>query len=292
MTGLPASLVAVLAAHLPGPIRRVEPVGGGCIARAGRLETGEAVYFLKWGEASVARTFPAEAAGLRALRAAGSPLHVPEAMAAEPGGPGRPGFLLMEWIEEGRPGPGFWEAFGRGLAALHRHTGPRYGFDQDNFIGRLPQSNTWHDCWPAFFQAERLEPQVARARASGRWSHDWEAPLERLYARLDELLPSTPPPSVLHGDLWSGNALVAADGTAALIDPATYYGHRETDLAMTELFGGFEAGFYEAYREAWPLEPGYEARREVYNLYHLINHLNHFGSGYAGSVASVLRRFG
>ena len=126
------------------------------------------------------------------------------------------------------------------------------------------------------------------AREAGRWTSGWDAPLEGLYARLDELLPERPEASVLHGDLWSGNVLVTEAGAAALVDPAAYYGHREADLALTELFGGFDARFYAAYREAWPLEPGYAARREVYNLYHLINHLNHFGGSYARSVQAAL----
>ena len=129
------------------------------------------------------------------------------------------------------------------------------------------------------------------AREAGRWTSGWDASLERLYARLDELLPARPEASILHGDLWSGNVLATEAGVAAIVDPAAYYGHREADLALTELFGGFDGRFYAAYREAWPLEPGYAARREVYNLYHLINHLNHFGGHYARSVGAALEVF-
>jgi fructosamine-3-kinase len=288
---LPDPLHDALETHLDTPIQDVIAVSGGCIANACRLETDAAPLFLKWGDADVARTFPGEAAGLEALAAADSDLHVPAVEAIDVPTQERPGFLLLAWINTGRQGRRFWEDFGRGLAHLHRTTADRYGFDRDNFIGQLPQSNTWRDAWPEFFRRERLEPQVERARENDRWKAAWDAPLKRLDRRLDDLLPADPPASVLHGDLWKGNFMVTAIGKPALIDPATYYGHREADLAMTELFGGFEAAFYDAYREAWPLEPGYDERREVYNLYHLINHLNHFGAGYANSVASTLQTF-
>ncbi len=288
---LPVDVAEAVAVHLGSPIRRVSSVGGGCIAHATRLDTDDGTFFLKYGGGEVARTFPAEAAGLRALRAADSPLVIPAVVAAEEEAGERPGFLLMEWIETGAEGEGFWEAFGRGLAAMHRHTAEQFGFVQDNFIGRLPQRNAWAATWPAFFRHHRLGPQVQMARDRGRWQAAWNRALESLYRRLDDLLPVQPLSSILHGDLWSGNYLVTATGQAALIDPATYYGHREADLAMSELFGGFPARFYQAYREAWPLAPGYDTRRAIYNLYHLINHLNHFGGGYAGSVASILERF-
>ncbi len=288
---LPAALQEALATVLGCSIRRAVPVGGGCIAQACRVETDRGPYFLKWGPSEVARTFAAEAAGLQALRAAASPLVIPEVVAWAEAQSNCPGYLLLEWIEPGRPGPRFWEHFGEGLARLHRHLGPRYGFDQDNFIGHTPQENTWEDDWPTFFWRHRIEPQVRWARERSRWERSWDRWLERLEARLPELLPARPPASILHGDLWSGNFMVTADGRAALIDPAVYYGDRETDLAMTELFGGFDARFYAAYRAAWPLEPGYEERRALYNLYHLINHLNLFGSGYAAGVARTLRRF-
>ncbi len=288
---LPDALAQKLEPHLGGAIEACAPVGGGCIANGCRLEAGGETRFLKWGDEEVARTFPGEAAGLSALREAGSDVTLPEVFAVAPAETGAPGFLLMEWIPSGRRGQDFWETFGRALAGLHRHTGERYGFERDNFIGRLPQRNASERRWPAFFQQHRLAPQVERARENGRWSERWDAPLDALYGRLLDLLPKRPEASVLHGDLWSGNFMTTALGQPALIDPAAYYGHREADLALTELFGGFEKGFYAAYREAWPLEPGYDQRRDVYNLYHLINHLNHFGRGYAGQVEAVLRAF-
>jgi protein-ribulosamine 3-kinase len=289
---LPDALRDTLEERLDVTIESAAAVGGGCIANASRLETDAAPFFLKYGDEKVARTFPGEAAGLEALAAADSPLAVPTVRDTAPPTDDRPGFLVMAWINAGRKGRRFWERFGEGLAALHRHTADAYGFEQDNFIGRLPQSNDWMDEWPAFFREERLAPQVAMARDRDRWRSDWNGPLERLYRRLSEMLPATPEPSVLHGDLWKGNYMVTATGDPALIDPATYYGHREADLAMTELFGGYDDRFYEAYRATWSLEPGYDTRRDVYNLYHLINHLNLFGGGYAGRVEQILSRFG
>jgi protein-ribulosamine 3-kinase len=289
---LPETLRETLEDRLDVAVESVATVGGGCIANACRLETDAAPFFLKYGGEEVARTFPGEAAGLEALAAADSPLEVPTVRDTAPPTDDRPGFLVMAWINAGRQGRRFWERFGEGLAALHHHTADEYGFDQDNFIGRLPQSNEWIDEWPAFFREERLAPQAAMARDRDRWRSDWTGPLERLYRRLPEIFPTTPEPSVLHGDLWKGNYMVTATGDPALIDPATYYGHREADLAMTELFGGYDDRFYEAYRATWSLEPGYDTRRDIYNLYHLINHLNLFGGGYAGQVEQILRQFG
>jgi len=280
-----------------GAVRRAEPVGGGCSAHASRVEADRGVFFLKWAEGEGGRSFEAEAEGLRALRSvAPEDLLVPAVVAVRNAN-GAPGYLLLAWVEAGRFDDGGGRRFGRALAALHRAEAPvtgeagPYGFSGDNVIGRLPQVNPWRADWPAFFRDARLRPQFERARASGRWRTGWEAPAERLLAQLGDLLPSRPHPSPLHGDLWSGNVLAVAGGRAALVDPAAYVGHREADLAMTELFGGFDAAFYDAYRAAWPLEPGYPERREVYNLYHLVNHLNHFGEGYALGVERVLRRW-
>ncbi len=288
---IPDSLRETLEDRLDVTIESVAAVGGGCIANACRVETDGAPFFLKYGDEDVARTFPAEAAGLDALDEADSPLTVPSVLEIASPTDDHPGFLVMEWINSGRKGRRFWERFGEGLAELHRHTADEYGFDRNNFIGQSPQSNEWMDEWPAFFRSERLEPQVQMARDRGRWQSDWNRPLEALYRRLPELLPQTPDPSVLHGDLWKGNFMVTAVGEPAIFDPATYYGHREADLAMTELFGGFQDRFYDVYRDAWALEPGYETRRDIYNLYHLINHLNLFGAGYAGSVERTLTSF-
>lgn len=295
---IPAGIAEAIS-PVTGAVRHAQQVGGGCISNATRVEAAGGIFFLKYGSGEAGATFLAEAEGLRALReaAAGTGLGVPAVLQVRNTGPAA-GFLLLEWVEPGRTTKAYWEGFGAALAALHRARAPRtgedgpYGFGADNFIGRLPQRNRWHREWPAFFREERLVPQMERARQAGRWQPAWSRYAERLLARLEELLPASPHPSMLHGDLWSGNAMATADGRAVLIDPAAYVGDREADLGMTELFGGFDERFYRAYDSAWPLEEGQAARRDLYNLYHLLNHLNHFGGGYAGAVEGLLRRFG
>lgn len=291
MSRLPAELVQRVEEALRRPILSSDPIGGGCIANATRLKTAGGDFFLKWSGGEAASTFAAEAEGLRALREAGGSLRVPEVIAQSDSQGETTGFLILEFVEAGKPGRDFWTTFGAGLADLHRHEGDVYGFSADNYIGRLPQENTPEESWPEFFRQRRLEPQVRMARERGRWNEGWTPALDRLYAALPEMLPYYPERSVLHGDLWSGNFMVDSDGRPVLVDPATYFGHRETDLAMAELFGGFDGRFFESYRDAWPLTSGYEDRRAIYQLYHLINHLNHFGGGYAGGVDSTLRRF-
>lgn len=289
---LPQEIKDAASKHLGAEVQAVVSVGGGCIAHATRLKTETGTFFLKYGRGEVAHTFSAEAEGLRALRAVETPLLVPEVRAIASETTACPGFLILEWIDQGMPDATSWTCMGRALAALHRNRQAQgYGFDSDNFIGRLPQYNTWETKWPIFFRRHRLEPQVRWARNQCRWKPAWDPLLDVLYARFDELLPSQPDPALLHGDLWSGNVLIASSGIPAVIDPAVYIGHREADLAMTELFGGFPEAVYDAYREAWPLEPGYEERRDVYNLYHLINHLNHFGRSYVGAVERTLQRY-
>ena len=272
-----------------GAIHAVVPVGGGCIANASRLSTEKGIFFIKWGARHVARTFEAEAKGLRALRSAKCPLVVPEVISCKAG---HQGYILLEWLHQGHASPQSWTEFGRGLAALHRYSGHMYGFDEDNYIGRSPQVNTLRDTWPEFFRACRIEPQVRVARDAGRWVSKWNPWLNNLYNHLDTLIPPLPEASLVHGDLWGGNFMTLESGQVALIDPAVYYGHREVDLAMTELFGGFKKEFYEAYWEEWPVEGGYNERKEIYNLYHLLNHLNLFGESYQRGVENVLKRFG
>ena len=281
--------------QVSGEIRSVRPVGGGDVSRAARVETASGPVFAKWGRGSAAETYGAEAQGLALLRAtadeAGAGLVVPEPLAVVPEADGIAG-LVLPWIDPARPSPPDWRRAGAGLAALHRvDAGADYGLDGDNWIGSKPQRNGRLSSWPAFFGERRLLAQAETVRQLGAWDAAWDAPLARLVARLAEVLPETPPRSVVHGDLWAGNALGTDGGRVALIDPAVYVGHREVDLAMSELFGGFPPTFYDGYHQAWPLEPGYPERREVYNLFHLINHLTH-GAGYRQPVEATLRRFG
>lgn len=219
--------------------------------------------------------FRAEAEGLAALARAGVP--VPKVhFAGERAGEA---LIAMEHLELGAPAD--WPALGRILAALHRNTVARYGWESDNWIGLAPQENGWRDDWPTFWFDKRLAPQARRARASG-FAFDLDA-LRPLLAR------HHPPASLLHGDLWHGNVGFTRTGPV-LYDPAVYYGDRETDLAMSELFGGFPPEFYAAYDAAWPRESGYALRRDLYQLYHVLNHLNLFGSGYLRHAQALVAR--
>ena len=266
----------------------VTPVSGGDISSAYRVtDSGGRHWFVKDGESALLET---ESAGLSQLRKATTRLVVPEPKSLIDHTPGR-SLLVLEWLESCRPDEGHWERLGLGLAELHRYTAPDFGFDQDNFIGRLPQANGRCSGWVEFFRVRRLEPQVEQAVAAGRWEPSWNDLYSTLVGRLSDLIPNDTEPALVHGDLWSGNAMSTVRGPA-IMDPAVYFGHREVDLAMTELFGGFSRRFYSAYREANPLESGYRDRKDLYNLYHLLNHLNHFGGGYAASVDRVLRRYG
>jgi protein-ribulosamine 3-kinase len=186
-------------------------------------------------------------------------------------------YLVLEYLElSGRKD---FAALGRMLATAHRNAAHRFGWHRDNYIGATPQHNGWCDNWGEFWMARRIRPQLELAEGNG---------FRIAVPALNFLEEHKPAPSLLHGDLWSGNAGFTPDGPV-VFDPALYYGDREADLAMTELFGGFPREFYRAYNDAWPLDEGYERRKHLYNLYHLLNHLNLFGSGYLGQVQSTLR---
>lgn len=187
-----------------------------------------------------------------------------------------PDFLVLEQLDLRRNGD--WAALAQMLAKLHRTTGPRFGWHRDNWIGATPQVNAWRDDWATFFLECRIEPQLALARKNG-----FSIP----FPKENFLEGHKPSPSLLHGDLWSGNAGFIDDGPV-IYDPAVYYGDREADIAMTELFGGFPGEFYAAYRKAYPLDEGYERRKHLYNLYHLLNHLNIFGASYLAQVRRTL----
>ena len=291
---LPGSLIEQLAerlsAHCGGPVDIEEAfaVGGGSINEAWRLESDAGRFFLKTNSADrFPSLFAAEADGLQRLRQAG-PLPVPQVIAH--GEDHDDSYLLLEWVESGPRGADFWEAFGRGLARLHRHTQAHFGLERDNYIGSLVQRNTPESDWPSFFIHQRLEPQLKMARDRKRVEAGTAFRFERLFHRLDHLFPAGPP-ALLHGDLWSGNFLCNSAGQPVLIDPAAYYGHREMDLAMTRLFGGFDDALYTAYHAEWPLEPGWEERADLCNLYPLLVHVTLFGGGYLAQVEAVLRRY-
>jgi fructosamine-3-kinase len=285
-TMTPSALRASLE-NLLGPIRAFTPVSGGDINTAGRVETAQASYFVKWNATAVPHMFEAEARGLQLLAAANA-LRIPRVIAMID----QPPALVLEWIDIGSNKHAAAEALGRGLAQLHRSSAPTYGLDHDNFIGSNPQRNTPSRSWIEFYRDQRLGVQRDLAQRNGQLTPDRARRLDRVLNHLDQWIDeSLVKPALLHGDLWGGNTLIDAQGQPVLIDPAAYYGDREAELAFTELFGGFGARFYAAYHEAWPLDPSYADRRDLYNLYHLLNHLNLFGAGYGGSVDAILRRY-
>jgi fructosamine-3-kinase len=241
-----------------------------------------------FSKSSAAADYPrflAEIEGLAALRATLA-VRVPKVI--DHGCDGERCWLVLERLDLGSLDKASGAALGRALAQLHRTLGPHFGWPVDNFIGLAPQENTPSDTWPLFFGKHRLAPQLRRARENG---------MERTYLDKGERLVERtaaffvdghPAPSLLHGDLWSGNAGRLPDGTPAIFDPAVYYGDREADIAMAELFGGFPESFYAAYREAWPLSEGFETRKTLYNLYHILNHFNLFGAGYLGQAQRMI----
>jgi len=269
-------------------------VGGGDINAAALLELQDGRrLFLKVNRRELAPMFRAESLGLAALGDAasgGEAPPVPEPLAW--GVDGGRSFLVLEHVASGAGISG--AAFGRALAALHRDArSERCGFDEDNYIGSTGQPNPWTDSWHRFFAEHRIGYQWDLARKAGFGDAASDRLVESVMNRIADRLPDVDDdrPSLIHGDLWGGNWMAGTDGRAWLIDPAAYYGHREADLAMTELFGGFPAGFRSGYRDAWALEPGYEERRDLYNLYHLLNHLNLFGSSYWSGVIRAIRRY-
>jgi fructosamine-3-kinase len=250
-----------------------------------RLESGGDRYFVKSHPASRLDALEAEADGLRELsRAAALRVPMPIVCASV----GEYAFLALEWLDFARGGRD--AALGSALSQLHRVTADRYGWRRDNTIGSTLQDNAWTDDWATFFRDRRIAPQLALATrngAEGRLQRDGE----RLLAAIPVLLAGhAPAASLLHGDLWSGNAARCASGEPAIFDPAVYFGDREADLAMTELFGGFDPDFYAAYRAAWPIDADYPVRRTLYNLYHVLNHFNLFGGGYGDQAQTMLVR--
>ncbi|HEY5993439.1 MAG TPA: fructosamine kinase family protein [Gallionellaceae bacterium] len=270
----------------PFELARTVTLGGGDINSACRLEGKDgARYFAKLNDADKHAMFAAEYAGLKEMAHTRS-VRVPQPVAHGVCGP--LAFLVLEYLDLG--GSGDAGLLGEQLAALHRAPAPQFGFALDNTIGSTPQPNGWMSEWAGFLRERRLGFQLRLAERNG-----YGGKLQDLGARLLDTLPVffagyAPQPSLLHGDLWGGNHAYLGDGTPVIYDPAPYYGDREADLAMTELFGGFDSGFYAAYRASWPLDAGYETRKTLYNLYHILNHANLFGSGYARQAEGMIQR--
>ena len=272
---------------IPFTTLSVKPVSGGSIHHAWHLADGFRHYFVKTGEIAAAPMFAAEAQGLQALSAAAV---VPTPTFITLGRTGTEAFLVLDYLELKPLDQAAGAALGAALAQLHRITGESFGWPEDNFIGATPQQNTPHPGWPHFFGERRLRPQLQLALQNGME----RALVTKGYGVIERIgglfIDYQPAPSLLHGDLWSGNAAQLSDGLPVIFDPACYYGDREADTAMAELFGGFPISFHAAYRAAWPLDPGYEVRKPLYNLYHILNHFNLFGSAYLGQVQRMIER--
>ncbi len=289
---VPTSLENTIATALGHKIIEAASVSGGDISRAARVRLSDGRQILvKWQSGAAAGLFTAERRGLELLQSAEA-VRVPAVLLQREAAAERPAFIALEWLGRGTSTPSVAAALGQGLARLHRLTASSYGLDHDNFIGANPQPNQAADNWVTFFRDRRLGFQMKLAEQRGYLSSVRAALLEKLLARLGDWLPTQPAASLLHGDLWGGNWLATDTGEPALIDPAVYYGHREAELAFTELFGGFPAAFYAAYNQAWALDGGYAERKDLYNLYHLLNHLNLFGESYGSGVDAILARFG
>ncbi len=281
---IPESVKNWLSENEFGAITSSRSVGGGCINDGMVVETefGES-FFLKINRQTPPDMFAREVEGLRALNVEGGPVvPTPYLHGSD--------FILMEDLLPGTPQPDYWPEFGRRLAILHQNTNAQYGFEHDNYIGSTPQSNPWTDDGYEFFGQSRLLYMTRLARERSLMASEDARRVERLVSKLTDLVPQQPA-SLIHGDLWSGNATNNSQGAPAIIDPATHYGWAEAELAMTTLFGSFPDIFYQAYEEVRPLESLYRARFPLYNLYHLLNHLYIFGHSYLGQVQSIIKKY-
>ena len=251
-------------------------ISGGCINNAIKLETNKGRFFAKYNTNTKLNMFQTEYDGLRILKRK-SALYIPEIIAFENN------FLILEFIQPSSPNDFFWRNFGRNLAKMHQQTDKKFGLNFDNYIGSLPQNNEQNINWVDFFVQNRLLAQLD----IGDYSSSLKRDFEKLFKKLPDIFPTTLP-SLLHGDLWSGNFLVKDKNTPVLIDPAIYFGNREMDIAMCKLFNGFHTDFYNSYNEESPLENGWEERINLCNLYPLLVHVNLFGGRYLNQVKNIL----
>ena len=269
-------------------ILSVSPVSGGCIHHAQKITTDKGLYFIKLNQSLDLNMFRTEYSGLELLAEANE-IDVPGPIGY--GIESDQAYLLTEYVDSRNRNSNFWVDFGQSLANLHmNHQNDRYGLSYNNYIGRLDQYNDFHDNWVSFFIYHRLEVQIKLAFDKGYIDTTYLERFSRFYKKLSDLLPEEPP-SLLHGDLWSGNFMTGENGQPVIIDPAVYYGNREIELSFTQMFGGFDTLFYQAYQEVYPLSPGFEGRVEIYNLYPYLVHVNMFGTSYLSGVDRVVKKY-
>jgi len=265
-------------------------LSGGCISDAYKITTNDnSNFFLKYNYQSASNDmFIKEANGLKELTKANA-IRIPEVLGFDEN------YILLEYIPTGNRRKNFFEEFGQRFAVLHKFTSDNYGFYEDNYIGSNPQKNIPEQKeksnWVNFYFNKRILFQLQLAEKLGNSTEELRKGILKLENKIEEIISSNEKPSLLHGDLWSGNYMVDENGSAVLIDPAVYYGHREADLGMTKLFGGFSSEFYKSYMETFPLEDGYEYRENIYKLYHVLNHLNLFGGGYYSQALSLIKYY-
>ena len=283
---------------LGSKIKSLSSLSGGCISDAFKVSTLDGSnYFLKYNPSTSNDMFIKEANGLKELSKANA-IRIPEVLSFDGD------FILLEYILTGnknlpaaklrQAGKNFFEEFGRSFAKLHKHTSESFGFYEDNYIGSNPQKNIPDEneksSWVNFYFKKRILYQLQLAEQLGNSTPELRKGITKLENKIQDIIGDTQDkPSLLHGDLWGGNYMVDENGDAVLIDPAVYYGHREADLGMTKLFGGFSSEFYHAYNETFPIEDGYEYRENIYKLYHVLNHLNLFGGGYYSQALSIIK---
>ncbi len=271
----------------PFQCQQIQQSGGGCINQTYRISDQQQRYFVKLNQPQRTPMFAAEAAGLQAI-ATTQTIRVPAVICH--GANTTESYLVLENLDLGTGGPQSQRQLGQQLAQMHRHSASQFGWHLNNTLGTTPQPNTQNDNWIEFWRSHRLGQQLQLAAANG-YGGTLQALGQQLLDRLDDFfIDHQPEPSLLHGDLWSGNYAIATNGTPLIFDPAVYYGDRETDIAMTELFGGFAAEFYQGYESEYPLAPGYQQRKPLYNLYHILNHLNLFGGGYQRQAVSMVEQ--
>jgi len=287
---IPETIKNLLSREHSVQVNKVTSLSGGDINRAAKLSTNRGDLFLKWNHNAPADMFEKEEEGLDLLRQAGGNIKVPDTIAHQNPEGEMPGFLLMEFIHSGTGSSDDAFRFGAEMAGIHNQSNSHFGLDHNNYIGRLPQSNKQHKSWNTFFVEERIKPQVKTAIDAGKLPESILKNCERFYFELESIFPGNKP-SLLHGDLWGGNYFFDTNGIGVLIDPAVYYGHPEMDLAFTKMFGGFPSEFYRGYESVNTLEPGFNGRIQIYNLYPLLVHVNLFGGGYASRARRFLENY-